>query len=317
MGRRKKRVNSITYLIATVLLIILSALGVKFVSFNDTAIVHTVNPENLQNITIKTSEKVTKGFTSNNTSNLKVYFFDVGQADSMLIMNEDQTMMIDAGNNEDGQLLVENLKTLGINKIDYLVGTHPHEDHIGGLDDIINNFEIGTIYMPKVQTNTKTFEDVLDAVSNKNLKITTPKVNDTFLVGNAECTILSIDNNAKELNLSSIVIQMKLDSISYLFTGDAETKVEEKILKNYNTTDREDELKTNILKVGHHGSDTSTSDQFLETIVPEVAIISVGEDNKYKHPSSETIEKLEQIGSEIYRTDEKGNIFIEQRKRTD
>lgn len=317
MGRRKKRVNSITYLIATVLLIILSALGVKFGNFNDTAIIHTVNPENLENVTIKTSEKVTKGFTSNNTSNLKVYFFDVGQADSMLIMNEDQTMMIDAGNNEDGQLLVENLKTLGVSKIDYLVGTHPHEDHIGGLDDIINNFEIGTIYMPKVQTNTKTFEDVLDAVSNKNLKITTPKVNDTFLVGNAECTILSIDNNAKELNMTSIVIQMKFDDISYLFTGDAETKVEEKILKNYNNTDKEDELKTNILKVAHHGSDTSTSAQFIEAIAPEVAIISVGEDNKYKHPSSETIEKLEQIGSEIYRTDEKGNIFIEQRKRTD
>ena len=236
MSRRKRKTNSIIYLIAIILMAILSTYGIKIGTDNkNSATVNIVNPENLQNVTIKTGRSITNDFISQDSQNLKVYFFDVGQADSILVMNQDKTMLIDAGNNEDGELLVKNLNTLGVTKIDYLIGTHPHEDHIGGLDDIIKNFEIGTIYMPKVQTNTKTFEDVLDAVKEKNLSITTPKINDKFLVGDAECKVLSVDNNEKNLNLSSIVIQMKFDTLSYLFMGDAETEVEEKILKNLTT----------------------------------------------------------------------------------
>lgn len=161
--------------------------------------------------------------------------------------------------------------------------------------------------MPKVQTNTKTFEDVLDAVSEEDLKITTPKVGDTFSVGQAECQVLAIDNNAKNLNLASIVIQMKFDDMAYLFTGDAEKEVEEKILKENK------ELKINILKVGHHGSDTSSSEKFIQAVAPEISIISVGKDNSYGHPSQDILDRLEEIGSKTYRTDEVGNIFIEQK----
>ena len=211
-------------------------------------------------------------------------------------------MLIDAGNNEDGEMLVNNLKQLNVEKIDYLIGTHPHEDHIGGMDNIINNFEIGTIYMPNVQTNTKTFEDVLDAVSNKNLKIETPKVNDTFLLGEANCKILSVTDDEDNLNQSSIVIQLNFKDLSYLFMGDAEKEIEESI----------DVGKVNILKVGHHGSDTSSSLDFINKIAPEVSIISVGKDNSYGHPSDDVIKRLENIGSKVYRTDEVGNIFIEQ-----
>ena len=269
---------------------------------NTSSEVNTVNVENLENVIIKTGETITEDFISNNNTSLKTYFFNVGQADSILIQNNEKNMLIDAGNNEDGEMLVNNLKQLNVEKIDYLIGTHPHEDHIGGMDNIINNFEIGTIYMPNVQTNTKTFEDVLAAVSNKNLKIETPKVNDTFLLGEANCKILSVTDDEDNLNQSSIVIQLNFKDLSYLFMGDAEKEIEESI----------DVGKVNILKVGHHGSDTSSSLDFINKIAPEVSIISVGKDNSYGHPSDDVIKRLENIGSKVYRTDEVGNIFIEQ-----
>lgn len=313
--RIKKQANLIIYVIAIILVGILSAIGFEFgttETIGTSNIINIAKPENLDRITIKTGQVITKDFVSTNKENLKVYFFDVGQADSILVINENQTMLIDAGNNEDGKLLVENLKTVGVTQIDYLIGTHPHEDHIGALDDIIKNFEIGTIYMPKVQTNTKTFEDVLDAVAEKELSITTPKVKDTFIVGNAECKVLAVDNNAKDLNACSIVIQMEFDGFSYLFMGDAEKEVEDKILKQFNAN--ESGIKTNILKVGHHGSSTSSSEKFIQAVAPEIAVISVGKDNSYNHPNEEVIGRLEQIGSKIYRTDEAGNVFIEQEK---
>ena len=265
--------------------------------------INVTNPESLKDVTIKTSKKITSEFVSNDQTSLKVYFFDVGQADSMLIQNNGENMLIDAGNNEDGETLVNNLKTLGVEKIDYLVGTHPHEDHIGGMDDIINSFEIGKIYMPSVTTNTKTFEDVIDAAKNKNLQIETPKAGDNFTIGKVSCEVAYVGSDKENLNLSSIIIKMKYNNLSYLFTGDTEADVENKI----------DFGKINILKVAHHGSDTSSSEKFVNETAPEVAIISVGKDNSYGHPSNEIIKRYEKVGSKIYRTDEVGNIFIEQK----
>lgn len=283
-----------------------SASNTSIVNDNDADVdvkVNITNPESLKDVTIKTSKKITSEFVSNDQTSLKVYFFDVGQADSMLIQNNGENMLIDAGNNEDGETLVNNLKTLGVEKIDYLVGTHPHEDHIGGMDDIINNFSIGKIFMPSVSTNTKTFEDVIDAAKNKGLQIETPKTGDEFTVGSANCNVVYVGDNKENLNLSSIIIKMKYNNLSYLFTGDTEADVENKI----------DFGKINILKVAHHGSDTSSSEKFVNETAPEVAIISVGKDNSYGHPSNEIIKRYEKVGSKIYRTDEVGNIFIEQK----
>ena len=173
------------------------------------------------------------------------------------------------------------------------------------MDDIIQNFEIGTIYMPRVQTNTKTFEDVLDTVADKNLKISTPKVGDSFKIGEAECKVAAIGENKTNFNLSSIVVQMEFDGVSYLFTGDIEKEIEEKLTIG----------KINILKVAHHGSNTSSSHEFIQKIAPEIAIISVGKQNSYGHPNKEVLERLEKIGSKIYRTDEVGNIMLEQSKK--
>ena len=233
--------------------------------------------------------------------NLLVDFIDVGQADSILIRNQDQVMLIDAGTNEAGETVVNYLKELGITKINYLVGTHPHEDHIGGIDDVISNFDIGQIYMPKMETTTKTFEDVLEAIENKNLTVTAPNKGDKIELGQAVGTfmtdpILDKDN----LNLSSLVMRLEFGNTSFLFMGDAEKENEETI--NW--------PKTDVLKVGHHGSNTSSSKKFLEQIEPEYSIIMVGKDNSYNLPKQETIDNLKSIGSEIYRTDENGTIKI-------
>ena len=211
-------------------------------------------------------------------------------------------MLIDAGNNENGKDIVDFIKSKGITKINYLIGTHPHADHIGGLDDVINSdLEIANVYMPKIQTNTKTFEDVLDALKNKNLKVTAPSKGDTFKIGDANCEVMTDSILDKDnLNLSSIVIRLQFGENSFLFMGDAETENEKTI--NW--------PKTNLLKVGHHGSNTSSSQNFLNQVKPEYAIIMAGKDNSYGLPKQKILDRLNKIGAKIFRTDELGTITV-------
>ena len=239
--------------------------------------------------------------TENNVSSeIEIYYFDVGQADSILITNQDKYMLIDAGNNADGRLIVQQLKSMGISKIDYLIGTHPHEDHIGGLDDVIDNFKIGALYMPYREEDSKAFEDVLDSVSNKNMKIKTPKAGTKFSLGEANCIILSALSDVEDTNDSSIVLQISFENTKYLFTGDLTSNVESEI--NWQDID--------VLKVAHHGSRYSTSKAFLEVVKPEIAIISDGPNNDYDHPHKELLKRLKDIKAEIYRTDLYGTIHL-------
>ena len=245
-----------------------------------------------------TQEKV-KIKTDTNGS-LIVSFIDVGQADCILLRQADDAMLIDAGNNEDGALVVDYLKSLDIDRINYVIGTHAHEDHIGGLDNVIYNFNIEKVFMPKVATTTKTFEDVLDAVKTKGLKISTPNIGDEFDLGKAKVKVLYIDNNAKDLNDTSIVVHVYYGENSYLFMGDASTKVEKELL--------DEDIKADVLKVGHHGSQYSSNLDFLKAVAPKYAIISVGDKNIYDHPKATTLEKLESVNAEIYQTSELGTI---------
>lgn len=233
---------------------------------------------------------------------LNIYYLNVGQADSILINNNDDTMLIDAGNNSDGDNIVDFIKELKIKDIDILVGTHPHEDHIGGLDNIINNFDIGKIYMPDATTNTKTFEDVIDRIEEKEYNINIPEIDEKFNLGNMKFKVIYTGTDESDLNNTSIVLKMTFGNTSYLFTGDATSVTEEKILNK--------DIKADVLKVGHHGSSYSTTDEFLSNVNPKYGIISVGKDNKYNHPSDKTIKRLKENNIETYRTDINGTIKL-------
>lgn len=292
MAKRRKsknKVPNVVYVLITLLIAFSAYWGNENLSNNE-----------IENIVSET--RIVQ--TQLENEDLKIYYLNVGQADSILIQNQNKNMLIDAGNNGDGDNIVKYLKELQINKIDILVGTHPHEDHIGGLDDIINSFEIGTIYMPKVATTTKTFEDVLDAIESKELKVTTPEIDSEFSLGDLKFKILWTSDDEDNLNSSSIVLKMTFDELSYIFAGDAEAAEEKEIIKSgYN-------IEAQVLKLGHHGSSTSSSEEFWDKVSPSIAIIMTGEGNSYGHPHKEVLERLEARNIKVYRTDTDGTILI-------
>lgn len=243
-----------------------------------------------------------------NTNTLDITYLDVGQADAILIQNEGHNMLIDAGNNEDGPLLVQYFKEQNMTKFDYLIATHPHEDHIGGMDDIIKNFDIEKIYMPNVTTTTKTFLDVLNAMEEKNMTFDVPNIGQNFALGHTLFQVMYTGSDKKNLNNSSIILKANFKNTSYLFTGDATSEVEKKILSK--------DIKATVLKVGHHGSKYSTTTEFLNKVNPKYAIISVGKNNSYNHPNQITINKLTKKNIEIHRTDQEGSIFLKSDGKT-
>lgn len=257
---------------------------------------------NIDNISNKRDE--TKKVVSNSDT-LKVYITDVGQADSILIKDGNYNMLIDAGNNSDGKKLVKYYKELGITSFKYVFASHPHEDHIGGMDDIINNFDIENFYMPDKLSTTKTFEDMLDALERKNLKYIVPKVNDKLSLNNSNINVIYVGSDESDINDSSIVLKLNYFSNSFLFTGDLGSNKEKEILNSGVN------IKADVLKVGHHGSSYSTASLFLDKVNPSFAAISVGKNNIYKHPATSTLEKLNKKGIKVYRTDLDGTILFE------
>jgi len=238
---------------------------------------------------------------------LTVHFIDVGQADSILVKSPSgRTMLIDGGNNTDYDIIAGYLKKQGVSNIDILIGTHPHEDHIGALDGIIENFNIGKFYMPKAVSTTKTYRDVISAAKNKGITLGTAKngVKLEFDKGISLNILSPISDKYEELNDYSAVIKLTYGDVSILFTGDAEKLVEDEIMN------KGEDLSVQVIKIGHHGSNSSTGDKFLSAVNPKYAVISVGKDNDYGHPAQVTIDKLKNKGIKILRTDEKGTIVM-------
>ena len=236
---------------------------------------------------------------------IELHFLDVGQGDSTLvILPNNKTMLIDAGKKDHGTSVVNYIKNLNISKIDYLVMTHPDADHIGGMSTVIDNFDIGTIYMTDATSTTKTFEDLLLNIESKGLTITTLKANDIILESDDfNVTVLSPIKKYDDNNDMSLVIQITYVNNTFLLMGDASTKAENDIL------DSNPNLMADLIKIGHHGSSSSSSARFIEKVSPQFAIISSGKNNQYGHPSSKVLETLERNGVKIYRTDEVGNII--------
>ena len=233
---------------------------------------------------------------------LSVQFLNVGEADAILIQTTEGNMLIDAGNNNDGPLLVQYFKELNIEQFDILVGTHPHEDHIGGLDDIIREFEIKKVYMPDVVTTTSTFLDVLDAIENKNLKISVPKIDSIWELGDAKIEVIYTGTDSNDLNNTSIVLRLIYGGVKILFTGDATASLEKEIGKK--------NISSDVLKVAHHGSPYSTTNEFLEACHPKYAVISVGKGNDYGHPGTSVLKKFKRENITVYRTDKQGTILL-------
>lgn len=235
---------------------------------------------------------------------LEVHFIDVGQGDAILIQSKDAAMLVDAGENSMGEVVVDYLQSQGVESLDYVIGTHPHSDHIGGLDVVIDNLEVNKVILPDKIHTTKTFEDVIDAIDDKNLKITKPIVGTTYSLGNANFTIIAPNSKSySNLNDYSAGIKLTYGEHSFLMVGDAEVLSEKEILNNGIN------LSSNVLKVSHHGSSTSSSKAFIDAIDPEYAVITVGE-NDYGHPHKEIMEDLTSRKIPIYRTDEDQTIIF-------
>ena len=239
-----------------------------------------------------------------------IYYLDVGQGDSELIrLPGGENILIDTGTGETADKLVSLLQELGVKRVDHLIATHPHEDHIGGMESVVRKIPVGKIYMPKVADKqiptTRTYEGLIDAISDKKMKITQAKAGMTIpLSGQAKLELLAPNGTQyDDLNNYSVVAKLTYGQKTFLFTGDAEKLSEKEMLgKNY-------DLKCDVLKCGHHGSSSSTSAAFLKAVSPQFAVISCGLNNDYGHPNKEVLSRLQKAGVKVYRTDLQGTIL--------
>lgn len=235
---------------------------------------------------------------------MQVHFIDVGQGDSILIESPNgKTMLVDGGVKGAGQQIVSYLKEIGINKLDIVVATHPDADHIGGLIPVLDTMPIEQFYdSGKVHTS-QTFEEMLTRIDEKNIPYHVPKTGDEIEFDKeVNVKVLNANEQATDNNDASIVLKMTYGNVSFLLTGDAGIALEKDMLQ-YDVT-------ATVLKAGHHGSNTSSSEEFVRAVKPEVTILSYGEDNKYGHPHTEVVDRLQAIGSKIYATADLGTITV-------
>ena len=250
----------------------------------------------------KSKEISNKEITENETKKIKeseIHFIDTGNSDAILIKNDGKSALIDGGDNDDESKVVNYLKEQGVNELEYIFATHPHADHIGGLDAVIDEIKVNNILVSNGDADTKTYSDFIKSIANKGLNPTVPLINSIFNLGNSSFEVLSVANES-EPNNNSLVLLYTNGEDKILLMGDAENEIENKI----NTTD------VDLIKVGHHGSSSSSNPNFIDNTNPEYAVITVGADNTYGHPHKETMETLKNKSIEVHRTDECGNIIF-------
>lgn len=238
---------------------------------------------------------------------LEVHFIDVGQADATLIKCDGQAMLIDAGTDDKGTAVWNYIRKQGISELDYLILTHPHEDHIGGADVALTKLDVSTIMMPELKADTAAYRAVIQAMKDNAVKNTVPSVGSTYALGEASFTVVApSDVNNEETNDHSVGILLQHGENKFLFTGDAEKEAEYDMIKYAEESGTD--IACDVYKVGHHGSKTASSEELIEAVSPEYAVISCGEDNDYGHPHAEVLNRFRANGIKVYRTDEQGSI---------
>ncbi len=239
---------------------------------------------------------------------IAVHFIDVGQGDAELIITSDgKAMLIDAGTPESREVLTGYLKDQGVKKLDYFVLTHPHADHIGGAAAVLDAFDVVNVIMTDAQTTTSTYKKVLQKIDEKDCGVIFAEAGKEHSLGEAKFTLLGpVSDYSDDLNNTSIVLRLTFGKTSFVFTGDAEKKAEQDMLAKFPAS----YFRADVLKLGHHGSSTSTSDEWFSAVSPEYAVISCGKNNDYGHPHRETLSLLKKNGKTYFRTDTDGSIVM-------
>lgn len=248
---------------------------------------------------IKNENNSNKENNKEEKTEAEIHFINTGNSDSILVKQGDESALIDGGENGDESTIVSYLKSQGVTELEYLFATHPDADHIGGLDAVINSIDVKKVFISNGDSDTKTYTDFINAVSNKGLSPSVPLLNSEFKLGNSKFKVVSVANT-NDLNNNSLVLLYINGNDKVLFTGDAGQKIENSL----------DVGHIDLLKVGHHGSKNSTSSSFIEKIKPEYAVLLVGKNNRYNHPDSQVVNILKNNNVKIYRTDECGNIVF-------
>lgn len=237
--------------------------------------------------------------------NFQIHFMDVGQGDAALIICDGHAMLIDAGDNTQGTFVQNYLTKMDISYLDMAVATHPDADHIGGMDVILQKFDCSKLLLPDVVKDTKTYEDLVNVIEYRNINAIHPYAGDSYGLGSAQISVLSpCRDDYDDVNDFSIVLKVSYGNTNFLFTGDASSEVEEEMLENGM------DVSADVLKVGHHGSRTSSSEKFIEAVGAESAVISCGVENEYGHPAAAALNALRTNNAEVYRTDEQGTIVL-------
>ena len=238
-------------------------------------------------------------------SNLKIVFVNVGQGDCTLILCDGETMLIDGGTADKSRTVVAVLKKYGVEHLDYLVSTHAHADHCGGLAAALKAVTVGEVLAPRTESSAKAYRDFEKGVVSRGLQITNPEPGYEFSLGAGNAVVLGpVTEDEEDINNTSIVLKLNYGSRSFLFTGDCESEGEKEIL------DSGADVSADVLKVGHHGAEYSSSYRFLRAVMPDYAVISVGSDNSYGHPTEEALSRLRDVGAKVYRTDLQGDIIV-------
>jgi competence protein ComEC len=243
-------------------------------------------------------------FTTQIFAELKVHFIDVGQADSILIQCDGENLLLDGGNKADSSLIYSYLKKYEITNLKYVINSHPHEDHVGGLSGALNFAKANQVFSSFSEYDSKAFYDFVKNTEKQNLQVEILKAGSELSLGNAKIKVLGPIFYDDKMNNNSLVLHLVYDEISFLFTGDMEFDEERSLL------DLDLIPQCTVLKVAHHGSENATSYRLLRSVLPQVAVISVGKNNPYNHPSESVLSKLEDAQTKVFRTDLNGDIII-------